>query len=413
MAARQTKRLNDLAVKNEARAGRHADGGNLYLVVDRGDGEKPGAKRWVFLFRWEGKLREMGLGGYPAVSLAAARKRAADAQGFRNEGKNPIVERAERELAARAMPTFGEAADEFVARMKGQWRNEKHQDQWSMTLTKYAAALRPMPVDEVDTDDVVRILRQDIEDEGKVRPLWEARPETAARLRGRIERVLDAAKAKGFRVGENPARWRGHLDHLLPKRQKLSRGHHAAFAARLRERDAMAALALEFLILTAARSGEVMRATWGEMDLATTVWTVPKERMKAGREHRVPLNPRAVEILEAVRPLSQDDNGALAPGRYVFPGKKKDAPLSVMAFEMLLRRMKVDVTAHGFRSSFRDWSGEVSSFPREVAEAALAHTVGDQTERAYRRGDALEKRRKMMDAWADFVATLPFAHAAE
>ena len=405
MAKRQEKRLDPLTMKALNKPGRHADGGNLYLVVDKPDGDKPGAKRWVFLFRWEGKLKEMGLGGFPAVSLAKAREKARAAQEIRNDDKNPIEVRAAQAKADRAKPTFGEAADAFVESMKPQWRNEKHQEQWSMTLTTYAAPLRGMRVDEIDTTDVVDVLKA----------IWADKPETAARLRGRIERVLDAAKAQGHRTGENPARWRGHLDHLLAKRQKLSRGHHAAmpyeevyaFVKALGEREAVSACGLEFLILTAARSGEVMGATWAEIDLKEKVWTVPGIRMKAGREHRVPLGARAIEILEAVAPLARNSKGAIDPKRPVFPGKKKDAPLSVMSFEMLLRRMKLEVTTHGFRSSFRDWSGEVSSFPREIAEAALAHTVGDQTERAYRRGDALEKRREMMEAWATYVNTAP------
>jgi len=239
---------------------------------------------------------------------------------------------------------------------------------------------------------------------GVLAPIWQTKQETASRVRGRIERVLDAAKAKGLRSGENPARWRGHLDHLLSKRRKLARGHHPAmpypdvpaFMAALGERDAVAALALRFTILTAARSGEVLGARWSEIDRTTKTWVVPAERMKAGREHRVPLTDRACEILDALQ--------AVRSGDYVFPGQPQGRPLSSMAMEMLLRRMKVEsATVHGFRSSFRDWAGEATAFPREIAESALAHTVGDATERAYRRGDALEKRRLLMDAWARFV----------
>ena len=224
---------------------------------------------------------------------------------------------------------------------------------------------------------------------------------------------MDAARAKGLRTGENPARWRGHLDHLLPKRQKLTRGHHAAlpyssvsgFVAALRERDAVAAHALEFLILTAARSGEVLGAKWHEIDLEAKVWTVPADRMKAGREHRVPLSPRAMKVLEAVKPLANTAAQGGLNVAHIFPGQARGAALSGMSLAMLLRRMKVATTVHGFRSSFRDWAGEASTFPREVAEAALAHNVGDATERAYRRGDALEKRRKLMDAWSAYVET--------
>jgi integrase len=292
-------------------------------------------------------------------------------------------------------------ADALIADLSSQWRNEKHIAGWKMTLTTHAAPIRDKRVDAITTEDVLAVLK----------PLAATVPETASRLRGRIERVLDAAKAKGFRVGENPARWRGHLDHLMAKRQKLSRGHHAAlpftavpaFAAQLREREAMAALALEFLILTAARSNEVVGARWDEIDLAAKVWTVPAARMKAGREHRVPLCARAVAILaKAAKGRAMTKGGG--PGAFVFPTAGKDAALSSNALRALLIRLDVPVTAHGFRSSFRDWAGEASTFPREIAEAALAHVVGDATERAYRRGDALEKRRKLMDAWAAFVA---------
>lgn len=236
---------------------------------------------------------------------------------------------------------------------------------------------------------------------GVLKPIWHTKPETASRLRGRIEKVLDAAKAKGLRHQENPARWRGHLDHLLPKPAKLSRGHHAAmpyekvpaFIIELRKREAMAALALEFCILTAARSGEVFGLRWAEVDFSKCVWTVPGERMKTGRPHRVPLTDRALAILKKVEALNSDSE-------FVFFGQAAGRPLSSMAMEMILRRMKVtDATVHGFRSSFRDWAGNVSHFPREVAEAALAHVIGDKSEQAYRRSDALEKRRELMTAW--------------
>ncbi len=366
--------------------GRHGDGGGLYLVVD-----KSGAKRWVFLYRRDGILREMGLGGLKSVPLARARELAGQARADLQAGIDPI---AAKNTAPVVVPTFGEAADDFINTMAPQFRNAKHLDQWKMTLKVYAAPLRSKRVDEITTADVLEVLK----------PIWLEKPETSARLRGRIERVLDAAKAKGHRSGENPALWRGHLANLLPKRKKLSRGHHAAmayedvptFVADLRKREAMAARALEFTILTAARTGETFGATWKEIDLEAALWTVPAERMKAGREHRVPLTPRAVEILTELADL-----GA-APDAYVFPGQKEGRPLSIMAMDMILRRMKVDFTVHGFRSSFRDWSGNETAFPRDVAEAALAHVVGDQTERAYRRSDALEKRRKLMVAWANY-----------
>lgn len=345
----------------------------------------------MFRFKWHGRLREMGLGSASVVSLAKAREAAARARSLIVDGINPIDARRQ----TGTIPTFGDFADEVVASLSTAWRNDKHKAQWATTLKTHAARLRPISIDRIDTADVLAVLT----------PIWTEKPETASRLRGRIERVLDAARAKGLRSGENPARWRGHLDHLLPARQKLTRGHHKAlpfaevpaFVKLLRERDAMSALALEFAILTAARSGEVRAARWGEIDLEAKVWTVPAARMKAGREHRVPLSAPAVAILEKVRPLGGKGEA------FVFPYAKGKA-LSDAAFDRLLERMdyKGRITAHGFRSSFRDWAGEVTDFPRELAEAALAHVVGDATERAYRRGDALEKRRELMDAWAAF-----------
>lgn len=380
-------------------SGRHADGGGLYL-----DRDERGRSRWLFMWTRNGKRREMGLGpaGRDGVPLAEARERAAKARDVVRQGGDPI----EARKAAAAVPdrvwSFGEVADDFVTGLSPQWRNDKHRAQWKMTLKTYAAPLRNLPVAQVDTAAVLGVLQ----------PIWQAKPETASRLRGRIERVLDAAKARGLRSGENPARWRGHMDHLLPKRQKLTRGHHAAlphdavpaFMAELRNREAVAALALEFLILTAARSGEVLGARWEEVDLEAKVWTVPAARMKTGRVHRVPLPSRAIEVLETVKLLAVRSDISRLP---IFPNQAGAKPLSSMALAMLLRRMKADCTVHGFRSSFRDWAGEVSTFPREIAEAALAHTVGDATERAYRRGDALEKRRKLMEAWAGYLKARP------
>jgi integrase len=388
--ARQVKRLSARTVATLTKPGRHADGDGLYLVVDAS-----GARRWLFLFRWGGKLKEMGLGGVSSVSLSEAREKAGDARRILASGRNPIEARRSAKEARDAGTTFGVFADKLVAELLHGFRNEKHKWQWATTLRTFAAPLRPKRLDAISTDDVLAVLA----------PLWQTKHETASRLRGRIERVLDAAKAKGLRSGENPARWRGHLDKLLPKRRKLTRGHHAAmpypnvpaFVAELREREAVAGMALEFCILNASRSGEVLGAKWPEIDRAAKVWTVPAERMKAGRAHRVPLTPRALEILDRAE--------MIRGGEYVFPGQRHARPLSPMAMEMMLRRMKVEnATVHGFRSSFRDWAGECTAFPREVAEGALAHTIGDATERAYRRGDALEKRRKVMEAWAAFLA---------
>ncbi|WP_127089050.1 tyrosine-type recombinase/integrase [Aquabacter cavernae] len=391
--ARQINKLTARSVAALSKPGRHSDGGGLYLVV-----EPKGAKRWVFLFRWSGKLKEMGFGGVSAVSLANAREKAATARKVLDAGRNPIEVRKAAASEEAARITFGTFADQLVDDIKSGFRNEKHRWQWKHTLEVYAAKLREVPLDEVSTEKVLEVLQ----------PLWQSKQETASRLRGRIERVLDAAKAKGLRSGENPARWRGHLDALLPSRKKLQRGHHPAmpyaevpaFIQELRERSAVAALMMEFAILSASRTGEVVGAKWSEIDRKARVWTVPPERMKAGKEHRVPLGPRALEILATVEPLR-------AEGDYVFPGPRKGKPFSNMAMLALLKKRmeRPDITVHGFRSSFRDWAGECTSFPREVAEAALAHVVGDEVERAYRRGDALEKRRNLMLAWEEFITS--------
>ncbi|MCC0035345.1 MAG: tyrosine-type recombinase/integrase [Hoeflea sp.] len=356
------------------------DGGGLYLNV------KPsGAKSWAFIWKQNGKRNEMGLGAYPTVKLAKARALAVECRQAVAEGRNPIAERKKD-----AVPSFGDCADMFLTSMEGQWRNEKHRAQWRMTLEQYASPLRAKSVSDISTDDVLNVLT----------PIWQSKAETASRLRGRIERVLDYAKARGWRTGENPALWRGHLKNILPARQKLTRGHHAAmpyrdvpaFMEQLPGKEAMAARGLEFLILTAARSGEVLGSTWSEMDLENAVWTIPAKRMKAGKEHRVPLSPRALAIVKELHETRISD--------YVFPGQRPNRPLSGMAFEMLMRRMKADAfTVHGFRSAFRDWAGDETQFSRDVAEEALAHRVGDATERAYRRADALEKRRQLMDEW--------------
>jgi integrase len=381
--ARKINRLNARAVATISKQGRHADGGGLYLSISSN-----GGRRWVFLYRWRGKPTEIGLGSARDVSLARARELAGHSRANLAEGINP---KSARQPITGA--TFGECADRLIEAMKPSWRNDKHAAQWEMTLREYAAPLRHLPVDDITTDDVLSVLK----------PLWNTKAETGSRLRGRIERVLDAAKAQGLRSGENPARWRGHLDQLLPKRQRLTRGHHAAmpytdvpaFMTDLKRQNAMAALALEFTVLTAARSGEVLGAYWEEFDLDHAVWTVPPKRMKAGREHRVPLSSRARQIVERLYETRGRD--------CVFSGQKAGQPLSVMAMEMVLRRMKVeDATVHGFRSAFRDWAAECTNFPNEVCEAALAHVIENKAEAAYRRGDLFEKRRSLMDAWASY-----------
>jgi len=375
MAGRLTARRVETA-----KAGKFSDGNNLYLIVS-----DTGTRKWVLRFTWRGKAREMGLGTPATVSLAEAREKATHARRMVAQGLDPIQERKR----ASGVPTFGEMADQVREALSAGFRNARHKEQWKASLAAYAASLGDKPVDTITTDDVLTVLN----------PIWTEKSETASRVRGRIEKILDAAKAKGYRQGENPARWRGHLDHLLPKQSKITRGHYAAmpyesvpaFVRRLRESDSVAALALEFCILTAARSGEVLGARWSEIDLDKKIWTVPAHRMKAGREHRVPLPECAVAIL---RQLAEIKTGDL-----VFPGQRKDRPLSDAA----LRRMKIEgVTVHGFRSSFRDWAGNETHFPRDLIETGLAHVIGDKAELAYRRSDALEKRRKLMEAWANY-----------
>jgi integrase len=385
--ARTLHRLTDIAAKSgKLTPGRHSDGGGLYLSIS-----PTGGKSWLFMWSRDGKRREMGMGGYPAVSLAKARAKAKDCRETVAENRDPIAEK-KRE----AEPTFAECVEKFLASMETGWRNEKHRAQWRMTLGEsYCASLQKKRVSTIGTDNILSVLT----------PVWNAKPETASRLRGRIERVLEFAKAKGWRTGDNPALWRGHLRGVLPARKSETRGHHAAmdyrqvpaFLERVRGLEAMAARALEFLILTAARSGEVLGAQWAEIDFDAAVWTVPAIRMKAKKLHRVPLSKAALAMLKPLYEARVSD--------FIFPGQKSAKPLSNMAMEMLLRRMKIDgATVHGFRSSFRDWAGEETHFAREVAEAALAHEVGNAVEKAYRRGDALEKRRALMEAWATYLA---------
>ncbi len=385
--AGMARKLNKLTVKGAAALttpGRHGDGGGLYLVVDAS-----GARRWSFLYQSRGKTREMGLGSVNAVPLALAREMAASARTSVAQGIDPIAARKAR----KADLPFGEFAERLIDDLTPEWRNEKHAAQWRQTIKVHAAKLADMRLDGISTEDVVSVLR----------PIWTKMPETASRLRGRIERVLDAARARGLRSGENPARWRGHLDQILPKRQKLSRGHHAAlpyakapdFMLALRARSGISGLALQFLILTAARTGEVRFATWDEFDLKQKVWIVPANRMKAAREHRVPLTEDAAAVLKAAKVLA----GSSA---YVFPGHK-GAPISSGSMERILDRLKIAVTVHGFRSTFSDWAAETTEHPREIVEAALAHIVGSATERAYRRGDVLERRRRLMDDWSRYL----------
>ncbi len=425
MAAEKLKALEIKALKVP---GRYSDGRGLYFMVD------PSGRtaRWVFRFSLDKRVTEMGLGGYPDVSLAAAREKATALRAMVKSGINPVAEKREKREAARAeeararKPTFGEVADDYLKAKRSEWRNEKHRDQWTMTLTKLAAPIRALPVDEITVDDILEMLK----------PVWTKTPETAARLRGRVATVIDAASAKGLIPADrkNPAVWQGHLEHWLPKRSKLTKSHHAAlpyddapaFMARLRAMTGVSARALEFLILTAARTNEIVGARWSEINAEEHIWTVPAVRMKLGKIHRVPLCKEAEAVLKQLKEIAVDD--------WVFPSATKGTPISTAAMTAVLRRMaledaeargedthdvvpatgrkstkkkrkyfKAEITVHGFRSTFRDWAGDKTNFQRETCEAALAHAIGDETEESYRRGDALEKRRKLMEAWAAYL----------
>lgn len=383
--AKTTHRLNPLAVRRLEKSGLHADGNGLYLSVS-----KTGAKAWVYIYTRAKKRVELGLGPVHAVSLSQAREKAQEAASLRAQGVDPKTHW--RQQPDEKIVTFGAVATDLIDSRKAGWKNAKHRQQWENTLKTYAAPIWDRPVDQVRVDDILDILR----------PIWSSKQETATRLRGRIEAVLDAAKVRRLRSGENPAAWRGNLALLLPKPRKGPKRHQPAmahsdlpdFMGHLRSRCGLAARALELLILTATRTSEVLLAAWDEFDLEAAIWTIPAERMKAGKEHRIPLCLPVIEILKALPRTSQ----------VVFPGAKPDKPLSNMALAMLLRRMEVaDVTVHGFRSSFRDWAADVAQAPREIAEAALAHQVGSDVERAYRRGDALEQRRELMAKWSEYL----------
>ncbi|MCV9997666.1 tyrosine-type recombinase/integrase [Pararhizobium sp. YC-54] len=390
-------KLTATQIKAATKPGRLGDGDGLYLVI-----RKDGRKSWSFLYIRNGVRREMGLGAFGSgtgqVSLADARVKAEEIRTILGRSGDPFAETEERKAKKQAH-TFQQAVTAFLKSLEGKWKNEKHRAQWEMTLGEaYSKRLLKMNVAAITTDDVVAVLE----------PHWKEKNETASRLRGRIERVLDYARVAGWRSGENPAKWKGHLEHLLAKPdEKMKRGNHAAidfaempaFMIELGTLGGISARALEFLILTAARTSEVLLATWDEIDLTNAVWTVPAERMKAGREHRVPLTKQAMQILTAMQSTRLND--------FVFPGMKKDSPLSNMSMQKCLRALEKDqvATVHGFRSAFRDWAGDRTTFQREVMEAALAHSVGDKAEQAYRRSDALEKRRKLMDAWANYISS--------
>ena len=404
---RRAAGLTALQVRT-AKPGRYGDGDGLYLFVRSTE-----ARFWVFRYVRCGKMREMGLGRAGAdlnsVSLAEARVKAADLMKVVRSGIDPLDKReteaaetkaATMNAAARAH-TFSSAAEKFIIAHEAGWKNAKHKDQWRNTLTTYAYThMGDISVAGVTTAHVLAALE----------PIWRVKSETATRVRGRIEKVLDYAKAVGWRTGENPAAWKGHLALTLPARSKVAKVQHhaalpwteiAAFMDELRGQAGISARALEFAILTAARSGEVLGVRWGELDLAAKLWTVPSERMKAGVEHRVPLSAAALAVLKEMAAQRTDDTA----WAFVFPGGKAGQSLSIMALTMTLRRMKrSDITPHGFRSCFRDWAGEATHTPREVAEAALAHSLKSKTEAAYARGDQFEKRRHLMNDWAAYRA---------
>lgn len=386
-------RLTAIKVKAIKNPGRYGDGGGLYFVVGN-----DGRRAWVLRMQASGRRRDIGLGSAAMVSLADARQAAADLRKAMREGRDPVAERRAARAEADKVPTFREAALKVHGEHKPSWKNPKHAAQWLATLEEYACPhFGSLRVSDV-TGPMVRDALAEI---------WLTVPETARRVRQRIGTVLDWAHAKGYREAEAPMR---SVTRGLPKQPKVKE-HFAAMAwhdvpgflvklAETPQAGEPVKLALEFLILTAARSGEVRGARWSEFDLAAKEWRVPAARMKAGKAHAVPLSGRALVILERMAQLRTSDK----PEALVFEGARAGKPLSDMAFTMLLRRMGAACTAHGFRSSFRDWAAEATNFPREVAEAALAHAVGNQVEAAYRRSDLLEKRRKMMEAWAGFCA---------
>ena len=386
-------RLTAVKIAGLKAKGFHSDGGGLYLRVTN-----TGTKNWIFRFKDGGRTRDMGLGALGDVSLARARQLAAEARQRHQQGCDPIEARAEAIAASKRTKAqgtpFRECADQFIASHEAGWRNAKHRCQWRSTLRTYVfPILRDVSVNAVDTTLVLKVLE----------PIWTLKPVTANRVRGRIEVVLDWAKARGMREGQNPAAWRGHLDHLLPARSKVRRvRHHPAlayaeiprFMAKLRVHASISARALEFVILTAVRTGEAVRARWNEIDLRQGMWTIPADRMKGAKEHRVPLSGRAIDIIKELAEVRQNE--------FVFSGTKQGMPLSDIALLMLVRDLRPGITVHGFRSTFKDWCAESTTTPNFVSEAALAHAIGDRVEAAYRRADLFDKRRKLMDAWAAY-----------
>jgi integrase len=393
--AKTTNRLTAVGIKNLKEKGLYADGGGLYLRIT-----DSGTKGWIFRFARDGRTRDMGLGTCADISLASAREIAEECRKQLKQGLDPIEARskaAREQNGCANSVTFREAVDRYISAHEPSWRNAKHRQQWRNTLESYAnPIIGEMDVAAIATDDMLRVLE----------PIWRTKPETAVRVRGRIENVLDWCHARKLRDGANPALWRGHLKHLLPTRKKKGNVRHhpampwqdlPAFMALLRANSAISARALEFTILTAARTSETILATHNEFDLDERVWLVPAKRMKASVEHRVPLSERARQILAGLPRIDGTP--------YVFAGARPGRPLSSMAMLELLRGLSPGLTVHGFRSTFRDWAAEETNFPSEVVEMALAHTIESEVERAYRRGDLFNKRRALMDAWAAYCAS--------
>lgn len=397
--ARALNKLTTRKVSSLKEPGRHSDGGGLYLRITPN-----GGRSWQFMTAVGGKRVEIGLGAESAIGLGAVRKLAVKMREAVALGQDPRKV-LEAPAAAKRVPTFKEFADDYISSVEAGWKNPTHRKQWRNSLDQHAKAISDAKVDEVTTDDVLRILH----------PIWLSVPETASRVRARIERILDAAKARGHlrRDYANPARLKGHLDHLLPRQRGMTRGHHKAlpykdaakFMEELRQRKAPAARCLEFTILTAARSGEALGTTWQEIDFDQRLWRVPEARMKAGVEHVVPLSDAAVAILETLKPVEPNSAGKV----FAVDG----AARSNMAMAMLLRRMGYAITTHGFRSTFRDWAGDCTNYPREIVEAALAHTLQNKAEKAYRRGTAVERRRMLMGEWAKYLDAKPHSLGAD
>jgi integrase len=390
---RALHRLSNLKVERAKRPGMYADGGSLYLRVAEG-----GSKQWIFRYTVNGRNRDMGLGPVHTLTLAEARERATEARKLRLDGIDPIANKRARVAALRAADakakTFADCVKGFIEDNESSWTSVKHRRQWETSLIKYAyPILGSLPVAAIDTPLVLRVLK----------PIWDAKRETASRLRGRIENVLGWATVHHYRSGDNPARWNGLLEHALPAVVKGD--HHAAlpytqvasFMQALRKDTGIVARALEFITLTAVRLGEATGATWDEIDLEAKTWTIPASRMKADQEHRVPLSDAAISVLKTVREIRQSD--------YVFAGFKPGRPIGGDALRELIKKLAgADVTVHGLRSTFRDWAAEQTNVQREVAEVALAHAIPDAVEAAYRRGDLFDKRRKLMGAWAAYCA---------